>query len=171
LDALVAAGELASDIAEALYAASPFHSNQRKAREGKFWMTSHPTAIDDLGVEPLLAHWGGEAASMWTHDPALRAPLALVGTPSVVELAVPMGLTRDSYWAGVAVVATFGRSLGCIPDKHAFSLYTIAPLPHDAIIEVHREGEASFATMGRGYPARFVDVAIGRWKELTGEED
>ena len=117
LDALVAVGVLQAQVADSLYAKSPFHSDQMKARSNKFWMASHPIAIDDRGVEPLLARWGGEVASFWTKDPALLAPLAAMGRPCVLELAVPLALTRHSHSAGQAVVATFGRSLGCIPSK------------------------------------------------------
>ena len=56
--ALVAAGELTSAQANALFDAGPFQSKQRESRSGKFWMTLHPIAVDDGGVEPLLGHWG-----------------------------------------------------------------------------------------------------------------
>ena len=64
LDALIASGGLSVDIANRLYDASPFHSDQRDARFGKFWIVSHPAAIDDGGVEPLMGRWGGEVASL-----------------------------------------------------------------------------------------------------------
>jgi hypothetical protein len=70
-DFLVASGALSAQLADTLYAASPFHSNQLAARSGKFWMVSHPVAINNGVVEPLMAHWGGEVASMWTKDTAL----------------------------------------------------------------------------------------------------
>jgi hypothetical protein len=44
-------------------------------------------------------------------------------------------------------------------------------LPPEAILAVHSNGEPSFIRMAQGYPAGFVDVSIGRWKELTGEDD
>jgi hypothetical protein len=118
-----------------------------------------------------MAHWGGEVAWKRVKDPALLAPLATTGRPCVLELAVPLALTRDSSWAGRAVIATFGRSLGCIPEKHAFDLCVIAPLHPDAVLGVHSEGDAVFDTVGQGYPEGFVDVDSGRWKELTGEDD
>jgi hypothetical protein len=69
-----------------------------------------------------------------------------------------------------AVIATFARSQGGIPDKLAFDLRVTSPLPPAAVLTVHTEGEKAFEGMGRCYPAGFVDVAIGRWKELTGED-
>jgi hypothetical protein len=71
---IVAAGGLTRDIADQLYAKSPFHSEQVKSRSDKFWMTSHPVVVDDPGVTPLLKHWGGEVASMWIRDEALSVP-------------------------------------------------------------------------------------------------
>jgi hypothetical protein len=171
LDLLVASGSLSAQSADALYAGSPFHSDQLKARSNKFCMVSHPVAIHDCGVEPLMAHWGGEVASMWTKDPVLLAPLAATGEPRVIELGVPLALTRHSYSAGEAVVATFGRALGCIPGNHSFDLYVTTPLRPDSVLRVHNEGESSFQAIGLSYPEGYVDVDIGYWKELTGEDD
>jgi hypothetical protein len=171
LDARVAASELTQDVADRLYAASPFHSDQREARLGKFWMTSHPVVIDDSGVVPLMARWGGEVAAMWTDDTTLRTPLASVGRPRVIEVAVPLSLTHHGYSAGQAVIATFGRRLGCIPHKHNFDLYVCASLDGDAILAIHSQGDKVFTTIGRNYPYGYIDTNIGRWKELTGEEE
>lgn len=171
LDALVATGSLSLEASAVLYDASTFHSDQLASRSHKFWMISHPLAINDSGVEPLMSHWGGEVASMWMRDPDLLAQLATIGSARILELAVPLSATNQSYPAGKAVVATFGRSRSCIPDKHAFDLYAFQPLPPEAILDIHSEGEPNFIWMAQGYPAGFVDVSIGRWKELTGEDD
>jgi hypothetical protein len=149
----------------------PFHSDQLEGRKGKFWMTSHPTAIDDTGVVPLMARWGGEVASFWLKDPDHLGTLAGIGRRSIIELAVPLSQTRHAHSAGEAVIATFGRSRGSIPSKHAFDLYVTSPLPGSAVLAIHTEPGPSFAGMGAAFPAGFVDVDIGRWKELTGEED
>jgi hypothetical protein len=170
-DFLVDSGGLSPQLADALYAKSPFHSDQLGARSGKFWLVSHPVAVNNSGVEPLMAHWGGEVASFWTKDPILLAPLAATGKPRVIEFAVPLALTHHSYSAGQAVVATFGRTLGCIPGKHSFDLCVTTSLPPDSVLVVHTEGSSSFHAMGLSYPARYVDVDVGRWKELTGEDD
>lgn len=171
LDALVASGGLPVDIANRFYDASPFHSDQRDARSGKFWMVSHPITIDDGGVKPLMERWGGEVVAFWVSDAALSAPLTKLGKARIIEIAVPLDATRHALVASEAVVATFGRSLGAIPDKSAFDLYVQTPLPASAVLAVHTEDEATFAAMGRTYPAGFIDVDAGRWKELTGEDD
>ena len=58
-----------------------------------------------------------------------------------------------------------------IPSKFAFDLYVETALPTTAVITVHTKGDAAFELMGRDYPAGFVDVDVGRWKQLTGDED
>ncbi|HEY4165967.1 MAG TPA: hypothetical protein VGM96_04300 [Reyranella sp.] len=173
LDALASKGELTGDVADALYHASPFHSDQLDARKSKFWMVSHPLAVDDSGVSRLLKYWGGEVASFWTEAADLLELLRRIGRPRVIELAVPISSAGKYHWysAGEAIVATFGRSLGCIPDKHSFDLYAIKPLPASAVPAVHTEGEPSYARIGRDFPCGFVNVDVGRWRELTGEED
>lgn len=171
LAALVGAGALDGDQAAAIIAASPFQTDQLKSRRDRFWMTSHPIAIDDSGVEPLMAHWGGEVANMFLRDEALLGVLAAIGRPRIVELAVPLRYTRHAYSAAEAVVATFARACGAIPAKQAFDLNVDTPLPASAVLAVHTEGEPVFDAVGRTQPAGFVDVDIGRWKELTGEDD
>ena len=170
LDAVVAAGALSQEMANHLYAASPFHSDQYETRTNRFWMTSHPVDVEDGGVEPLIKHWGGEVASMWVRDETLLVPLARLGRPRIIELAIPVRLADCSFSAGQAVIAAFTRSRGGIPEKLAFDLRVTSPLPPAAVLAVHTEGEPAFDGMGRRYPAAFVDVAIGRWKELTGED-
>lgn len=171
LDAAVVAGTLDAHLANALYAASPFHSEQLGARLDKFWMASHPIAINNPGVQPLMAHWGGEVASMWTKDPVLLAPLAVTGKPRVIEVAAPLAVTHQSYTAAKSVVATFGRTLGCVPSKHDFDLYITSPLCADAVLRIHTEGDESFNAIGLTYPESYVDVDVGHWKELTSEDD
>jgi hypothetical protein len=170
LEAVVVSGSLARDVADRLYAESPFHSDQLHARSGKFWLTSHPVAVDDRGVVPLMERWGGEVASMWVRDRALSALLKL-GRARIIEVAVPLGATKHSYDAGKAVVATFARSRDAIPSKFAFDLYVETALPATAVLAVHTKGDAAFESMGRDYPEAFIDVDVGRWKELTGGED
>lgn len=87
------------------------------------------------------------------------------------EVLVPVAATNHAHSAGEAVLATFGRGLGCIPEKRAFGLYAKSALPPDAVLAVHTEGEPAFAALGQGHPPGFVDASIGWWKALTGEDD
>lgn len=168
-DQQVATGRISMADADALFAASPFQGDQRGARVGKFWMTSHPHEIDDSGVEPLLGHWGGESAYFWLQDEHLRDRLTRIGTPHVIEVAVPLSMTRQAHSAGEAVLATFARTIGCKPDKHAFDLYTTGDLGPDHVRAVHSEGEYNFTMMGRGFPAGYRDPTIGEFDGLMAE--
>ena len=163
--AQVAAGAFSQEVADRLFADSPYQSDQLAARSGKFWMTSHPVEIEDGGVEPLLESWGGEAAYFWQQDTTLQDMLKRVGQPRVLEIAMPLLHSRHTYSATEAVVATYGRMLDCKPDKHAFDLYSQQPLAPAQILAVHSEGEPDFRTIARGYPVGFIDVNLGRWDE------
>ncbi|MGH6848340.1 MAG: hypothetical protein ACREC0_13145 [Methylocella sp.] len=119
-------------------------------------MVSHPRRTDDGGVKPLLACWGGESAYRY-HQPGstIHTLLSKKGVPRVLELSVPLWATKQAYRAGDAIVATFGRTLGCKPDRSAFDLYVTQPLAASSIINVHSEGEPAFNALGQGYPTRF----------------
>ena len=140
LDVQVSARVLSAENADALYAASPFHQ-QHDSRVGKFWMTSHPLAADDSGVELLLGNWGGEGVYFWLRDAQLVDLVKSFGRPRVIELAVPLRVTRHAYPAAKAVVATFVRAMGCEPDGSAFDLYATSALGADAVLNIHTEGE------------------------------
>lgn len=171
LGTLVVSGQLLAADAQVLFTKSPFHSEQRQGRSGKFWMTSHPVSVEDGGVVPLMERWGGEVASFWLRDPKLSSSLAEIGTARVIEIAAPLEKTRHSHSAATAAVATFGRTAGAIPEKSDFDLYVNAPLEPGSVLAVHTEGDANFAAIGKSYPPGYVDVDTGRWKELTGEDD
>ena len=158
LDIQVAAGVFSAEVSNALFAASPlnFDSEQLESRSNKFCMTSHPReVVHDSGVTLLLSNWGGELVYFWLQDVALQRLVATTGVPRVLEIAVPLNTTRHTYSAGRAVVATFGRALGCDLDGEAFDLYSVRALGPDAVIAVHSEGEPRFAALARGYPPGF----------------
>ena len=156
LDRQVGAGLFPSEMADALFTASPFHGSQHDARAGKFWLTSLPRTIDDGGVELLLSSWGGEAVYFWQDDEMLQAQLATLGRPRVIEAAVPLALTNHRYDASCALVASFARTLGCQTDTPSFDLYVTQPLGPEAILAVHSEGDMIFDQIGRGYPTDFA---------------
>ena len=92
--AQVAAGAFTAKVADRLYADSPYQSDQLDSRSNKFWMVSHPVDIEDGGVELLLESWGGESAYFWQRDLGLQALLKGIGTPRVLEIAVPLCHSR-----------------------------------------------------------------------------
>ena len=155
--AMVAAGAFSQEVADRLLADSPFQSEQLGSRSNKFWMVSHPVTVEDGGVELLLESWGGESAYFWQRDPKLQGLLKGLGTPRVLELAMPLRHSRHTYSAAAAVVATYGRMVGATPDKKAFDLYTHQLLGPEHILAVHSEGDATFAALARGYPDNYFD--------------
>lgn len=160
--AQVVGGAFSQEVADRLFADSPYQSDQFDARSGKFWMTSHPVDIEDGGVAVFLESWGGEAAYFWQHDAGLQDMLKQIGRPRVLEIAMPLLHSRHTYSAAEAVVATYSWTLGCQPDKHAFDLYSQQPLGPAHILAVHSEGEPNFGAIARGYPVGFADVDLGR---------
>jgi hypothetical protein len=151
----VDAGSFTAEIADALFAASPFHK-QNNIRSNKFWMVSEPVPIDYGGVELLLGNWGGEATYFWLEEPKLKGVVAGLGTPRVIEIAVPLNATRQAYRAAQAVVNAFAGTRGCkSEDWAAFELYSMRPLGPDSVIAIHSGGETNFEALTRGYPAGF----------------
>lgn len=154
--AMVEEGAFSKDVADKLFADSPFQSEQLGSRSNKFWMVSHPVTVEDGGVELLLESWGGESAYFWQRDPELQVLLKGLGTPRVLELAMPLRHSRHIYSAAEAVVANYGRMVGAAPDKRAFDLYSHRPLGPKHILAVHSEGDATFAALARGYPDGYL---------------
>ncbi len=157
----VDAGTFSQEVAERLFADSPYQSEQLGSRSNKFWMVSHPVYVEGSSVEPLLESWGGESAYFWQRDPDLQLLLKSIGTPRVLEIAMPIVHSRHGYSAAEAVVATYGRLQGCPFDKKVFDLYTREPLGPKYLLAVHSEGDPCFVAMGRGYPSGYVDTNLG----------
>jgi hypothetical protein len=155
LDMQVSEGLLLAHAADALYAASPFHE-QNDVRSNRFWMTSHPLPIDDGGVTLLLENWGGEGVYFWLQDVDLIELVKRIGRPRVIEVAIPLSATDQPYEAAKAVVATFGLTLGCEPEKEAFDLYSMQALGQETVLNIHTEGDPHFVALARGYPASFT---------------
>jgi hypothetical protein len=155
-DAAIAAGLFTSETAAALFAVSPFHK-QLDVRSNRFWMTSNPIVINDARVRLLLGSWGGESTYFWLEDPALQELVARIGTPRVLEIAVPLRVTDRAYEAGRTVISSFGKSLGCGAEIEGFDLYAVQALGPDTVIAIHSQGDPNFAALGQGYPIGFVD--------------
>jgi len=169
LDAQVAAGTFTPEIADALHAASPFQRGQADIRSGRFWMVSHPRDIRDGGVELLLGNWGGEGVYFWLSDPEHQALVASIGRARVLEIAAPLSTSRHAFSAAEAVMAAFARSIGCDPGAKAFDLYVGEPLPPEAVLTIHTEGDPAFERIGNGYPARYIDADRGRWDAIEAQ--
>ncbi len=151
----VAAFRLSETEAAEILHRSPFQE-KNTSRLGKFWMTSHPIAVDDSGVEPLLAYWGGEAVYFCLPErDSLLQKIGLIGSPVVFEIGVPIAVTRHCYSASRSAAITFARTLGCQPPREAFDLYSKCDLNPQHIIGVHKPSDKTFDRIANGYPARF----------------
>ena len=156
LDAMVKDGEFDQATADHLFESSPFHDDPFGGRTDKFWMTSHPVGIDDGGVRYLLSLWGGESAAFTHICGPMSETLARVGRGRILEVAVPLSVTRDAFSAAQGVLSGYAASLALRYDHSVFDLFAMKPLPVTAILAIHSEGEDNFAQMARAYPARFV---------------
>ncbi|MBC7140182.1 MAG: hypothetical protein H5U17_15990 [Defluviimonas sp.] len=141
LRSLVSAGFLTIDEVKKILVESPFKT-QLDSRQNMFWMVSSRLPIDHGGVEPLLATWGGEVASMHLTDHALLAKLQSIGRPRVIEVAVPLSATNKAYSAACAVVAAYALQHGWPSEKGVFDFFAMKELPADAILHVFTQGEA-----------------------------
>lgn len=140
LASLVSAGFLTINEVGKILAESPFKS-QLDIRQNMFWMVSSRLPMDHGGVEPLLATWGGEVASMHLTDRDLLAKLQLIGRPRVIEVAVPLSATNKAYSAACAVIAAYALQHGWPSEEGVFDFYVMKDLPSDAVLHVFTEGE------------------------------
>lgn len=166
----VAAGLMTCEVAERLVADSPFQGDQHEARTGKFWMVSCPIVPTSSAVAPLLAHWGGEAAYFWQQDAALRALLAKIGRPRVLEIAMPLAVSRHCYRAAEAVVMTYAGMLGYHLGTCCFDLYSQSAIGPEAILAIHSESDESFSRLARGYPSEYIVMDSDRMIDHAGCE-
>ena len=135
LDALVSADLLTIDEVGTILDQSPFKT-QLDIRQNKFWMVSSHLPMDDGGVKPLLAAWGGEVASMHLTDHDLLAKLQLIGRPRMIEVAAPLSATNKTYSAACAVVAAYALQYGWPSEDGVFDFYVKEDLPADALLNV-----------------------------------
>jgi len=158
LDRLAASGAVGSECANQLFERSPIHGDQREARAGKVWFVSHPIAVRDSRVTGLLRYWGGEVVSFWADDAALLEPIEKAGRGRVLEVGVPLAVTKHSFTAAGAVLATYARAIEGVEGANAFDLCAIEPIPGSSVLRVNTEGDGAYEAIGDSYPADFVDV-------------
>jgi len=72
-------------------------------------------------------------------------------SPAARFLLSPLALTQASYSTAAAIIAAFGRSLGCIVSGQGFDLWITEPVGPDAILGLHTDGDRVFHALDRGY--------------------
>ena len=141
LNALVSADLLTVDEVRTILDQSPFMT-QLDVRQNMFWMVSSRLPMDDVGVKPLLAAWGGEVASMHLNDNDLLAKLQSIGRPRMIEVAAPLSATNETYSAACAVVAAYALQHGWPSEAGVFDFYVKKNLPADALLNVFTQDNA-----------------------------
>lgn len=156
LEAVRQAGLIDAQLAAQLYEASPYHRQIEGSRENRIWLTAQPYAIDDSAVEELLDRWGGESISFVHREGATLERLMQLGTPLVIEVALPMRITTRVEEAATNVLDAFAQSIGVDGGwGGGADMVAVEPIAPEWILAIHREGEPSFEGMGRGYPPAF----------------
>ncbi len=158
LDALVEAGLLAPAMADTLFAASPYHAQLQRNREGRIWLAAQPYPLDDSGVVELVTAWGGESVNFVHRRGSVRELLMTLGYPRVIEVALPLAITTRVDSAASNILDAYAATIGpCGGWGGGSDMVAVQPIPPDRIVAVHSPGEPSYEQMGRGYPERFVE--------------
>ncbi|WP_155947163.1 hypothetical protein [Pseudorhodobacter ferrugineus] len=141
LAALVSADLLTIDEVGTILDQSAFKT-QLGIRPNMFWMVSSRLPMDDTGVKPLLAAWGGEVASMHLTDHDLLTKLQSIGRPRMIEVAAPLSATNQIHTATCAVVAAYALQNGWPSEEGLFDFYVKNDLPSDALLHVVTQDNA-----------------------------
>jgi hypothetical protein len=134
LNALVSEDLLTVDEVQAILDQSPFKT-QLDIRQNVFWMVSARLPMEDEGVKPLLAAWGGEVASMHLKDNDILAKLQSIGRPRMIEVGAPLSATNKTYSAACGVVGAYALQHGWPSEDGAFDFYVTRDLPADALLD------------------------------------
>ncbi|WP_449470254.1 hypothetical protein [Sphingobium chungangianum] len=137
IDAAVSAGAFPPAIAAKFRVRHQAHS---PTRAGRIWFLLTRPRHDD-GVEDFFRFWGGEALyAAIDRDPELGLVLRSTGTPSVVEVALPISYLRDSLGYESDIVRQFcawraGRSYDGVPYDRV--LQAVPPKAIQRIVTFH----------------------------------
>jgi hypothetical protein len=141
LNALFSADLLTFDEVQIILDQSPFKT-QLDTRQNMFWLVSSRLPMEDEGVKPLLATWGGEVASMHLQDNDLLAKLQSIGRPRMIEVCAPLSATNKTYSAACSVVAAYALQHGWPSEDGVFDFYVTKDLPADALLNVFTQENA-----------------------------
>jgi hypothetical protein len=145
----VKAGRISAAEQAAIIAGSPLcDTEQAQIRVGQFWVTDRALHPSDDGVELLLGHWGGEVVYFWLQDDALIERLQGLGAPVVLELAVPVALTRHALSFAESALSSVVEALGYPRQMPGIDAYLTKPLGPDGIIKVYTPDDAAFHSLG-----------------------
>lgn len=159
----VVAGRLSEADRLAIIAASPLRfPDQAQARLGMFWVTDRALHPSDGGVEPLLGHWGGEVVYFYLQDDELIERLQGLGSPAVLELAVPVSSTTRAYGFAESALSSVVEALGYPPRLRGIDAYLNRPLGAEGVLAIHTPSDASFSRLGVSQQVRARDLERNR---------
>lgn len=141
INAVLAAGLISPETAAALLGK---HQAAEPSRRGRIWWCFYPPRESGQGgIGALLGTWGGEALyNSHDHDAAMGPILRSIGTPCLIEAAIPMSLLDRGISPTFTVVAHYLKHRAHpIRDRLEFEDNIKAPLPSANIrrIIVHPE--------------------------------
>lgn len=147
IDALVASGDLAPDIAARLKAK---HQCGDTNRAGMVWFCFfHPRLAGESGIERFFRHWGGEALyNSHERDPITSPAISVIGTPCVVEADIPIASLGKHGGLSFKIVRRFLKRRGFRtrePVDHEDRIRK--PLPAENIRRIVRFPEAEFCSL------------------------
>jgi hypothetical protein len=135
-------GHLSVTDVDALISSSPLTQDLQQCaiRTGKLYFVSSRIRIDDSSVEPLIDHWGGEVVYFWLKDVALKMKLKEIGTPSVIEVAIPIKENGMEYRVAEALFDTLNGD----SSASGIDCFVKHDVPPDSIVAVHQPGSSGF---------------------------
>lgn len=129
--------------AELAEMAAAWHSyfvkeRQAELRNGQIWAClTRNLILEDRGVDLFFALYGGEAISMPFDDhPTITSKLASIGSPVVVEVAVPGNALRAGYPMSTALLSRYHQTVR--QDAHIFESEAMwrAPVAPEHVLSV-----------------------------------
>ncbi|WP_457587617.1 hypothetical protein [Ensifer canadensis] len=126
-------GKLEQVQADQVFAKSVLQQNGYNGdREGLFWACALPFPVEHDGVERLLRLWGGEVSSWTLDDEVASVGLNNIGTPRVLEIAIPISGAMNGRGAEIIagrLVDLRMADLGITAHRDGIDLFTTETLP------------------------------------------
>ncbi|UVA81896.1 hypothetical protein [Pandoraea commovens] len=145
IDALVASGQLPSDIGDRLAAANQADESNRA---GRLWFCFFPPhRAGEHGIGRFFHHWGGEALYNSHEDDPVTSPiLRAIGTPCVIEADVPVASLTPGAGLAMKLVCIYLISRGYETDEPVEHEENsgVKPIAADCVRRVIRYPEHEF---------------------------
>ncbi|WP_186156624.1 hypothetical protein [Burkholderia gladioli] len=144
IDALVASGQLPSDIGDRLAAANQADESNRA---GRLWFCFFPPhRAGEHGIGRFFRHWGGEALYNSHEDDPVTSPiLRAIGTPCVIEADVPVASLAPGAGLAMKLVRIYLISRGYETDEPVeHEDRGVQPIAADCVRRVIRYPERDF---------------------------